>query len=188
MRVANEVKLHHASVRHADARMACADLNAEPTDHMKIYISGALMGASDLERVRDLYESFADTCRQGGHEPYLPHSKTDPALASHAEARVVYDTDLEMLNGSDLVVAYLGEPSLGVGAEIAIALHNQTPILALYEDERVVSRFLIGLLERYGRASICSYRTLDEAKIWLLDRLAAQAEPHSESAETEQIT
>jgi nucleoside 2-deoxyribosyltransferase len=138
---------------------------------MKIYISGALLAASDLGVAKSLYESFGTTCRQAGHRPYVPHTKNDPARLDEAKPKSVYESDAKMLLKSDLVVAYLGEPSLGVGAEIAMAIHNKISIIALYEDIRTVSRFLIGLLEGYDQAIIYRYKDAEDANLWLINEL-----------------
>jgi 2'-deoxynucleoside 5'-phosphate N-hydrolase len=136
-----------------------------------IYISGALMAASNLQRSRDLYESFALACRKANWEPYLPHQKTDPLLAADISDELVLDQDIKELTSSDAVLVYLGEPSLGVGAEIVIAIQHKIPIIGLYENNKKVSRFILGLLKRYELACISTYSTISEADVFIQDAL-----------------
>ncbi len=59
----------------------------------------------------------------------------------------VAERDLDNVTASDVIVAYVGEPSLGVGAEVAIALRAGKTVLVVAEADRRVSRFLLGLVE-----------------------------------------
>jgi 2'-deoxynucleoside 5'-phosphate N-hydrolase len=138
---------------------------------LRVYISGALMGAADLNRVRSLYHRFAEACELVQWEPYLPHSRTDPEQDKDATPSDVIDADLRELNRSDVVIAYLGEPSLGVGAEIVLAMQRGKAILAVYESSRRVSRFVGGLLEQYPRASVLPFESVDEVTNWIGNRL-----------------
>ena len=119
---------------------------------MKIYISGALNGSRDLSAARAIYKKAAEVITIAGHEPYLPHKKTDPESAAHLEAKAVFHADLIEIHKSHGVVAFLNEPSFGVGAEIAICYQKSIPLLGLCEKDMDVSRFVVGcLLEGQGR-------------------------------------
>jgi nucleoside 2-deoxyribosyltransferase len=135
---------------------------------MKAYISGALLNASNLDESRRLYESFAAACERAGCRAYVPHQHADPIRDPHLTNVDVATRDLDEVAAADVLVAYVGEPSLGVGAEIAIALAAGKRVLALAPAGRRVSRFALGLLERAGaQAAICVYATEDEALAWL---------------------
>jgi nucleoside 2-deoxyribosyltransferase len=47
----------------------------------------------------------------------------------------IHDRDYRWLEEADLVVAEITNPSLGVGAEIADAIHLKIPVLAVYKRE-----------------------------------------------------
>ncbi|MGC9443740.1 MAG: nucleoside 2-deoxyribosyltransferase [Candidatus Methanospirareceae archaeon] len=47
----------------------------------------------------------------------------------------IHDRDYRWLEEADLVVAEITNPSLGVGAEIADAVHLKIPVLAVYKRE-----------------------------------------------------
>lgn len=121
------------------------------------------MGAKDLNKARELYELFASACEQANWKPYIPHRNTDPRLASDISAAAVALRDTEELRRCDAIIIYLGEPSLGVGAELVLAMQQKKPILAVYEKSKLVSRFAIGLLEHYPKAYIFQYTSVEEA-------------------------
>jgi nucleoside 2-deoxyribosyltransferase len=132
-----------------------------------VYISGALMGARDLSRARSLYKRFASACEAAGWQSYLPHESTDPQLAGEIPSEDVMQRDLERLTQSDAMVAYIGEPSLGVGAEIVLAMQQNKFILAVHDSSKPVSRFVKGLLLNYKKAHLYSYDAVDEVCEWI---------------------
>lgn len=127
-----------------------------------IYISGALKGSRDLESARSLYEWAASVVRQSGYDAYLPHKITDPVTAAPVSASEVYETDVAAMRAAGAVISFLNEPSLGVGAEIALCMQESIPLLALIEEGRDVSRFVLGCIEK-GNGSFRFYKDLDSA-------------------------
>jgi nucleoside 2-deoxyribosyltransferase len=129
---------------------------------IKLYISGALIGSSDLFRARSKYEACASSLRDAGFCPYLPHQNTDPQLAVGTTAEDVFSTDVQALMSSDAVIAFLDEPSHGVGAEVAICIARKIPVIALAPTSVRVSRFILGMIERSAATLVVRYSTLDE--------------------------
>ena len=141
---------------------------------MLAYISGALMNASNLDHSRALYERFAAACRAAGWEAYVPHEHADPVRDPELADTDVAERDLDNIAAADALVAYAGEPSLGVGAEIAIAMRAGKRVLVVAEADRRVSRFLLGFVELHpSQARICRYRNVDEAAEWISAQLSA---------------
>lgn len=141
---------------------------------MLAYISGALLNAAHIDQSRALYERFAEACRAAGWEAYVPHQHADPIKDPHLSNIDVAERDLENVTAADVLVAYVGEPSLGVGAEVAIALRAGKRVLVVAEADRRVSRFLIGLAELHeGQAAVFRYQTVDEAAAWITRELGA---------------
>ena len=141
---------------------------------MNAYISGALMNTASLDRARALYERLADACRTAGWEAYVPHQHADPARDPQLANADVAERDLDQISAADAVVAYVGEPSLGVGAEVAIALRAGKKVLLVAEADRRVSRFLLGLAEMHpAQAQVLRYRSVDEAASWITGVLAS---------------
>jgi nucleoside 2-deoxyribosyltransferase len=126
----------------------------QPMDRQQIYISGALFSAPDLAAARRLYESLADVCQECGFSAYLPHRETDPLRHKDATPRDVFARDFDMLSSSDRIVAVITHPSSGMGAELGIAFVTKKPVVALYDANHSVSRFLLGMLEAHRAAPI----------------------------------
>ena len=113
---------------------------------MRVCISGALKGSRDLVAARELYERAGLAVSRAGHEPYVPHTRTDPERAAELAPEAVYDSDVKAMHRSDDVLAFLNEPSLGVGAEIAVCTSEAIPVLGLCAVRTDGSRFALGCL------------------------------------------
>jgi hypothetical protein len=128
---------------------------------MRIYISGALRGANDLEAARVKYETTARLLSREGISAYLPHQQTDPYRAWALEPVTVFSQDLQALSESDAILAFLDEPSLGVGAEIVLAVQNRKPVVGVYRNGNIISRFIEGFLIS-ANCSILRYDDLED--------------------------
>lgn len=144
------------------------DLQPRP---LTIYISGSLAGSRDLESARNRYERLGEICTSAGFHAYIPHKQTDPVWAAELNSSTVYERDLEELSSADVVVAYLGEPSLGVGAELAIAMQLRKWIIAIWESDARMSRFVAGLLQTYDRAFALTFDSEQQGHIFVHDTL-----------------
>jgi nucleoside 2-deoxyribosyltransferase len=122
-----------------------------------VYISGPLKAAADLNAARSFYELLAEVCRRNGLKAYLPHQRTDPIHHAEASAASVFKRDIDAMLQADLIVAYIGAPSSGVGAELAFAHQRAIPTIALYGPEGVASRFIEGMLEDMPGATLVAY-------------------------------
>lgn len=111
----------------------------------KVYISGALTGVENLTETKAFYESIAMLCERLDFLAYVPHLTTDPVSHPDVTPRSVFETDKSQVSQANLVIAYIGFPSLGVGMELAYAETNATPIILLYEQGKHISRFPRGI-------------------------------------------
>lgn len=134
----------------------------ESQDRLRLYISGALQGARDLGAARKKYEAVAERLTRDGFAPYLPHQQTDPILARDIDAVQVFSHDLGVLSECDAVLAFLDEPSLGVGAEIALAIQRGKPVIAVCKRGNRTSRFVEGLLASSRNCTLLRYDDLEE--------------------------
>lgn len=123
----------------------------------KIYISGALMAATNIDKAKKLYGFIGDICLENGLFPYLPHNNTDPTRNIDISDSEVFLKDYQEMMTSCLVISYIGEPSLGVGAELAICIKKRMPIIAISERDRKVSRFLKGMLKTSDSTTFIEY-------------------------------
>lgn len=111
---------------------------------MKAYISGALTGVSNIEQMKWFYEQIAEICRDFGLEVYVPHFYSDPLKHPNITPSQVYEMDRKRVAESNLMVAYLGMPSLGTGSELEICQCEHVPVIVLFERGRTVSRMARG--------------------------------------------
>lgn len=130
---------------------------------MKAYISGALQGARDLGVARAKYQRAAELLKLRGFVPYLPHERTDPIENSTINSKDVFLRDVEELLESDVIVAFIDEPSLGVGAEIALALGKGKKVYALRHKNVPSSRFIVGMIESNRCGEVIEYDQLEGA-------------------------
>lgn len=112
---------------------------------LKIYISGALTGIKNSAEIKAFYEAIGSLGQEMGFQAYVPHLKTDPTNNPDVSPRQVFETDKHQVSASDLVIAYLGFPSFGVGMELAYAEINNIPLILLYERAKNISRFPRGI-------------------------------------------
>lgn len=110
-------------------------------------MSGALtgLGYDDLRYASNLYDRVQALCERLGIDCYLPgKSVTTPSkgIPHHK----VWKIDYEKVSGSSAVIAYVGLPSTGVGAEIEMARQAEVPIILVCEEDRqeAVSRLVLG--------------------------------------------
>lgn len=103
---------------------------------MKIYFAGSIRaGRGDA----DLYQQIIGFLQI--HGPVLTEHVGNLALSKHETLdhtsvdRAVYEQDMGWLKESDVVVAEVTTPSLGVGYEIAMAETLKKPVLCLYRPQ-----------------------------------------------------
>lgn len=111
----------------------------------KIYISGALLIQSGRREMRRVYEKIGAVCSNFCNSVYIPHlNGTDPVKDHDVSARIVWKTDHREVASSDLVIAYVGQPSLGTGAELEIARMAASDIILWHYKGEKVSRMALG--------------------------------------------
>jgi len=110
---------------------------------LRVYISEPLTnGRNTAQEV--LVDKLAKLCEQKGLEHYVPHEHSDPKEHALLPAEVVYKLDTSEISKSDLLLAYVGLPSLGVGGEIEYARSQGVEVIAVHEKGAKVSRFALG--------------------------------------------
>ncbi|GAA6622517.1 XRE family transcriptional regulator [Scytonema sp. NUACC26] len=139
-----------------------------------VYVSGALTNVDNLKRCQELYEEIGLLCQKLGLQAYIPHLHTDPINHPDISPYDVFKKDKYEISLSDLVIAYLGFPSVGVGMELAYAEVNKIPIIILYEESKQISRFPRGIptviaeIQFYDREDVL--RKLNQVLVkWKID-------------------
>jgi len=109
----------------------------------KIYIAGALTGVEESKK--KIYTHIASVCQNAGFDPYVPHQwDTDPIKNPETSPESVWEKNQNQITSSELIIAYVGTPSLGVGAELEIARINNKKIILWWYKGELVSRMALG--------------------------------------------
>ena len=110
---------------------------------MKIYLSGAIRGGRELQ---SNYQIIHDYLKENGHE-ILTHHVASPNVLEIEKSIPdveIFAQDIKWLQECDTLIAEVSVPSTGVGYEIAYALKLNKPVLAIYEENRVISAMISG--------------------------------------------
>ena len=121
---------------------------------MKAYISGALTNVPDPDVTKALYEEIGNVCEEIGISAYIPHKHTDPDINKDVTPETVFMVDKQEVLTSDLIIAYVGIQSLGVGMELGLAFTNNIPVILLYESNQRISRMILGIPENIKVADV----------------------------------
>ncbi len=101
---------------------------------MKIYFAASIRAGRDDALI---YSELAAHIKKYG--AILSEHVADPNLEKTGDdelpERHIHDRDLSWIKESDVLIAEITQPSLGVGYEIAHALHYGKPVLCLYRPQ-----------------------------------------------------
>ena len=101
--------------------------------NLKIYFCASISGGRAMAHV---YPFFIDHMKKYGQ--VLTEHIGNAAMSPKGEEitdEEIYERDLEWLRASDVIVAEVSNPSLGVGYELAYAESINKPILALFNNQ-----------------------------------------------------
>jgi len=134
---------------------------------MRIFFGGPLTNLANPEKAKEFYVRMAQVARKNGVESFWAFlNGTDPVKNPEVPSNTVYTTDLEELEKSDVMIAYVGEPTTGTGQEIQYAKDHGIPVYLLYEKDKQVSRMIFGSPNIKGSIAYASeddaLRQLDE--------------------------
>ena len=111
---------------------------------MKIYFSGSIRGGRDDAKI---YNQIITYLKKFGE--VLTEHIGDSSLDSSGEKTddtTIHDKDMEFLMDSDLVIAEVTNPSLGVGYEIGRAVENNKKVICIYREieNKKISAMILG--------------------------------------------
>ncbi len=128
---------------------------------MKIYFSGSIRGGRDHSM---WYQFIVQELKK--HGDVLTEFVADQNLSSYGTLNLtdkeIYDRDIDLITQSDVVVADVTVPSLGVGYEIAYAEKLGKKIYCIYhkEDDKRISAMIAGC----PNCEVFPYETKEELK------------------------
>jgi len=144
---------------------------------MKIYFCGSISGGRDLAAT---YEKMIRMLGSYG-KVLTEHLGSDEVIESKDRVltdKEIHDRDMQWIMESDLLVAEVTVPSLGVGYEIGRALEMGKPILALFRPGGQYR--LSAMVAGSDRLEMKHYKSMEEVKD-LLEAFFSEHAPHRTS-------
>ena len=127
---------------------------------MKIYFAGSIRGGREDVKI---YTEIINHLRKYGD--VLTEHVADPTLADEGEQNLsdkkIHNRDMDWLKQSEVIVAEVSVPSLGVGYEIRAAVELQKKILCLYRRQK--DRNLSAMIGGNTEISVGKYNRMEEA-------------------------
>ena len=128
---------------------------------MKIYFAGSIRGGRDNVT---LYYQIINYLQKYG-EVLTEHVGNDSlscAGENVLDDKQIHDRDMEWLISSDIIVAEVTNPSLGVGYEIATALNLNKKVICLYKTHK--DKRLSAMISGNKEINIVKYDNLRQVK------------------------
>ena len=111
---------------------------------MKIYFSGSIRGGRDdveiYHQIITYLKNFGEVLTE-----HIGSSSLDSSGEKNDDISI-HNKDMELLMQSDLIIAEVTNPSLGVGYEIGRALENNKKIICVYrrKENKKISAMILG--------------------------------------------
>lgn len=128
---------------------------------MKIYFCGSIRGGRDLAHT---YEQIIGMLQAKG-TVLTEHIGSDEVIQENDRVlsdKEIHDRDLSWIVESDLLVAEVTVPSLGVGYEIGRAIEMGKPVLCLYDAGS--GKALSAMIAGSDKVEMKLYRRVEEIK------------------------
>ena len=136
---------------------------------MRIFFAGPLTELKNPEATKQFYVTLLTMAKNLGFECFWAFlNGTDPIKNPDVLPADVYRRDIDQLEKSDIVIAYVGEASTGTGVEIEHAHHIGKPVILLHEQGKRVSRMVRGCPSIKKEIVFSSHEdALDQLKLYL---------------------
>lgn len=107
-----------------------------------LYVAGPLTHLKNPE-IKDLYVQIGEMAKGLGINAIVPHIDIEQN-ADMVTPQFIYHADSKAVREADMMVAYVGETSLGVGMELEVANQNNTLFVLISEKGAHISRMVLG--------------------------------------------
>ncbi|MCS7184103.1 MAG: nucleoside 2-deoxyribosyltransferase [Patescibacteria group bacterium] len=127
---------------------------------MKIYFAGSIRGG---RRDKKIYFEIIKILNKYGKvlTEHVGDKKLNVMGERRLSERKIYKRDQKWLRESDLIVAEVTQPSLGVGYEIG-KFEDKKPVLCLYRE--IKGKSLSAMIAGNPNVEVVKYRNLKEVK------------------------
>ena len=135
---------------------------------MKIYFAGSIRGGRDEEktylRIIDYLAGFGDVLTE-----HVGQKNIEKSEEKHSDI-YIFERDVSWLKSSDVMIADVTVPSLGVGYEIGFAETLNIPILCLYnpKNKKPLSAMITGNKNIIWK----EYTSLEDAQVLIKNFLS----------------
>ena len=135
---------------------------------MNIYFAGSIRGGRDEEniylKIIDYLGSFGEVLTE-----HVGHKNVEKSEEGHSDT-YIFERDVSWLKSSDVMIADVTVPSLGVGYEIGFAETLDIPILCLYnpKNKKPLSAMITGNKKVIWK----EYNNLKDAQLLIKDFLS----------------
>jgi len=128
---------------------------------MKIYFAGAIRGGREDQ---ELYLKIINYLKQYGEvlTEHLGDQSINILGEKDNKDNFIYERDMEWLSKSDIIVAEVTTPSLGVGYEIGRAIQFNKKILCLYRYTK--GKRLSAMISGNKKLEVISYKDIEDLK------------------------
>ena len=128
---------------------------------MRVYFAGSIRGGrQDAPLYSELIlfiKRYAEVLTEHVGDRSLTRDQGESYSASYIHAR-----DLDWLKSSDRMIAEVSTPSLGVGYEIAMAIHHHKKVLCLYNPKS--GKKLSAMIAGSPDVTVAAYTGIEEAR------------------------
>ena len=124
-----------------------------------IYFAGSIRGGRGDAA---LYKQIIDELRNYGAVLTEHIGAEDPGFSPELSDTEIHNRDIDWLKSSDIIVAEVTTPSLGVGYEIGRAASLKKPIVCLYREKE--GRRLSAMINGSEAAEVYYYKNIDDVK------------------------
>ncbi len=142
------------------------------SEPLKIYFSGSIRGGRQDAR---LYHDLINYIKTFGNVLTEHIGRLDLVDERDIPPCQIHDRDMTWLKVSDLIIAEVTTPSLGVGYELGRAVEMGKPILCLYR--RIEDKSVSGMISGSPGIITVVYEDIEEAKLWIASFIANIGKP-----------
>jgi 2'-deoxynucleoside 5'-phosphate N-hydrolase len=148
---------------------------------MRIFFAGPLTTLLNPDKTKLMYKKMGDIAQKNGFQYFWAfQSGTDPVKNPDVEPEFIYYKDLFELENSNMVIAYVGEPTTGTGLELEYAKEHGIPAFLFYQKDQTVSRMIVG---NPSVEEVIAYENAEDA-LYKLDELLQRIRSKTKTATT----
>jgi 2'-deoxynucleoside 5'-phosphate N-hydrolase len=144
---------------------------------MKIYFAGSIRGGRDDAHI---YQSLIAYISSFGEvlTEHVGYASLSDKGDDGPDDRHIYERDMAWLTSSDVVIAEVSVPSLGVGYELGYAVALKKPVLCLHRLES--GRRLSAMVAGSPHIQAVEYGSIEEAEGRIAAFLSGRLQPTAE--------